>query len=248
MGKGGRLHVIARTNGGLCAALRRAAGEGVRVVRWGDGLPPLHEVRAGDAVVVDVVDLPSRARCRDLATYLDRAEVFAVVGDGMIDASWLALAAHARVRVVVCDAASRSDGSSPVVQALQTHLVGPSPDDLAACVLEAEPRLEQVADLVAAVCRQPWRVRRAADTALEAGLSARAVAGRCRLLGFRRVEHLLCAVRLVAHESLVKRNGMSGCRAWASVGVTDLSNFRRQAARARRGSPAALDWPVCGRG
>jgi membrane fusion protein (multidrug efflux system) len=203
-------------------------------------------VRLGDAVVVDVLDLPAGVQCRDLSVYLDQAEVFAVVGDGMIDAAWFAVAAHARVQVVVCDDESRSNGFAPAVQALQAHLGGPSPEELARRVLELEPSLKQASELVVALCRQPWRVRRPADIAIEAAVSAREVAGRSQSVGFGRTEHFLSAVRLVAHECLVKRYRMSSSRAWASVGVTDLSNFRKQAARARRGAPSALDWAARG--
>lgn len=72
------------------------------------------------------------------------------------------------------------------------------------------------------------------------------VARRSGSVGFGRTEHFLSAVRLVAHECLVTRCRMSGPRAWSSVGVSDLSNFHRQLARARRGSPKALHWALRG--
>ncbi len=84
-------------------------------------------MRAGDAIVVDVLDLPAGVRYRKLATYLDRAQLFAVVGDGMVDGSWLWVAAHARVQVVMCDEESRSHGYASAVHAVRAHLGDPSP-------------------------------------------------------------------------------------------------------------------------
>ncbi len=51
------------------------------------------------------------------------------------------------------------------------------------------------------------------------------------------VRHFLSAVRAAAHEALVERFGVTSARAWTRVGVGDLSNFRRQLARAKNRVP-----------
>jgi hypothetical protein len=89
-------------------------------------MPHPIRVRAGDAVVVDAVDLPAGFRCGELGTFVPRAELFAVVGPGVVDAAWLSIVAHQAVRVVQCDDAARRDGYAPAVRALAGYLGGPT--------------------------------------------------------------------------------------------------------------------------
>jgi membrane fusion protein (multidrug efflux system) len=199
-------------------------------------------VAAGDAVVVDLADLPDGVRCDEFRKLVPRAELFAVVGPGSVDAAWLSMVAHPSVRVVQCDETARRDGYAPAVDALAGHLGGPTADELATCVLKEEPRFRGLSELVAAVCRGPGEIRRPADLARAAGVSERVVVGLCGAVGYKRVEHFLCAVRLALHHCLVTRHGKSSSSAWARAGVSDRSNFNRQVARDQRASRTAFDW------
>ena len=235
------VHVVAAGKSGLVAALRCACDRHSQVVHW-EGIPEPSRVRAGDAVVVDAVDLPAGFRCSELGTFMPRAELFAVVGPGFVDAAWLSIVAHRAVRVVECDAAARRDGYASAVCALAGYLGGPTAEDLVASVLKRLPPLREVSDLVTEVCRSPWAIRRPARLAAAAGVTRRKLVERCAALGFRRVEHFISAVRVAAHEGLVSQFRTPSSRAWLLVGVGDLSNFGRQTDRARRCSPRGCDW------
>jgi len=235
------VHVVASSEAGLVAALRCACDRDSQVVHW-EGIPRPSGVRAGDAVVVDAVELPDGFRCSELGTFMPRAELFAVVGPGFVDAAWLSIVAHQAVRVVQCDDAARRGGYAPAVCALAGHLGGPTAEALATCVLKEEPQFRGLSELVAAVCRGPAEIRRPADLARVAGVSEHVVAGLCGAVGYKRVEHFLCAVRVALHRCLVTHHRMSSSSAWTRAGVSDRSNFRRQAARAQRASRRAFDW------
>jgi multidrug efflux pump subunit AcrA (membrane-fusion protein) len=144
--------------------------------------------------------------------------------------------------VVECDAAARRDGYASAVCALAGYLGGPTAEELATGVLKEEPQFRALSELVAAVCRSPGEIRHPADLARAAGLSRQVVAGLCGVVGYKRVEHFLCAVRVALHHCLVTHHRTSSSSAWTRAGVSDRSNFRRQVARAGEGSPQAFDW------
>lgn len=235
------IHVVAAGKSGLVGALRRACDRYSQVVHW-EGMPHAIRVRAGDAVVVDAAELPAGFRCGELGTFVPRAELFAVVGPGFVDAAWLSIVAHQAVRVVQCDDAARRDGYAPAVSALAGYLGGPTAEELATGVLKEEPQFRALSELVAAVCRGPGEIRHPADLARAVGLSGQVVAGLCGAVGYKRVEHFLCAVRVALHHCLVTHHRTSSSSAWTRAGVGDRSNFRRQVARAGQSSPKAFDW------
>lgn len=239
------VHVVAAGKSGLVAALRRGCERHSEVVLW-EVPPPPSRVVAGDAVVVDLVDLTVGVHCEEFHRLLPRAELFVVAGPCSMDAAWVTLFAHRAVRVVYCDEAARRDGYGPAVGALAGHLGGPTAHELATCVLEQEPRFRGLSELVTAVCQSPGEIRRPADLARAAGVSPRVVAGHCGAVGYKRVEHFLCAVRLGLRQCLVTRHGARSGDAWCRAGVADRSNFRRQVARAQRASPTAIDWSRIG--
>ncbi|HWO88002.1 MAG TPA: hypothetical protein VNL98_02510 [Gemmatimonadales bacterium] len=102
------------------------------------------------------------------------------------------------------------------------------------------PRLLPARDLVELVCADPWLVRRPRDLAARAGLDLRELRGRVRELEFRRVEHFILFVRLALREYLVTTRRVRPHTAHLLVGISDLSNLRRQV---RRASPRSR--PLC---
>lgn len=144
------VHVVAAGESGLVAALRRACDRHSEVAHW-EAFPPPSRVRDGDALVVDLVDLPDGCRCQGFHKLGPRVEVFAVAGSGTVDAAWLAIVARQAVRVVQCDEAARLDGYAPAVAALAGHLGGPTADDLAGYVLKQEPQFRGLSEQAAAM-------------------------------------------------------------------------------------------------
>jgi len=78
------VHVIAAGKSGLAAALRRGCERHSEVVLW-EVPPPPSRVVAGDAVVVDLVDLPVGVRSEEFHKLLLRAELFVVAGPCSVD-------------------------------------------------------------------------------------------------------------------------------------------------------------------
>ena len=239
------VHVVADSRTGVLAALAKACREPGGVSHW-HAAPRCARIASGDAIVVDLVDLPRGVRCLEVAPLADRAAVFVLSGEGAVDAGWLALIADGAAHLVQCDDGSRRDGYGVVTSALAAFLGGPAPDDLARCVMGCEPAFNGLGDLVAAVCRDPVRIRIPTDLARAAGIDLDIVKRLCQARGYQRVEHFLCAVRLAIHDCLMARFGLHSCAAWTRVGVTDRSNFRRQLARAESGSRSAFDWKRVG--
>jgi len=236
-----RVHVVARSAGGLLAALRRRAWPDVEIAHWAEQPPEPRQVRPGDVIVLDLLELPVGSSCRQVGQCVDRIDVFAVVGPGMVDSGWLLLAGGGSVHCVECDERARRGGFAPVVQALDAHLSGLTPEELVGWVTDCEPWLGTVRDLVECLIRDPWAIRRPADLATAAGLTKPALRERCVALGCRRVEHFISAVRAAAQRCLVSRYRIPGLEAWQRVGVNDLANFSRQVKRGRRHAPPGGD-------
>ena len=239
------VHVVADSRTGVLAALAKACREPGGVSHW-QAAPRCASVASGDAIVVDLVDLPRGVRCLEVAPLADSAAVFVLSGEGTVDAGWLALIADGAAHLVQCDDGSRRNGYGVVTSALTAFLGGPAPDDLAKCVMGCEPAFKGLGDLVTAVCRDPAHVRKPADLARAARIDLDFVKRLCQAMGYRCVEHFLCAVRLAIHDCLVAHFGLHSSAGWARVGVTDRSNFQRQLARAESGSRTAFDWKRAG--
>jgi len=148
--------------------------------------------------------------------------------------------------VVVVDALNRQLGTDArrasecaLAAELSSRLGSPSAEVVAAGLAERCAEFRGLGALVAAVLGAPSRVRRPVDLALEAGVSRKSLLASCRAAGFGRVEHFICAVRVAAWEALVEEHALSRAEALNLVGVRDLSNFRRQAARAGLRLPAS---------
>ncbi len=233
------VHVIVARRDGLANALERALWPDVRVQRW-DVVPSLNQVCRDDVVIVDLADLPA-------ATPKEKAapaglRIYLVLGNTPVPPDWVAMLAEPpeRVRLIRCSNAARLTGFRPVVAAVKEIVQGPTPDDIAALVLGAEPVLVSAQHLVGTLLRRPWDVRRPRDLARHAGMSMGEVKEVIGSIGFMRVEHFVITVRLVAYEELTAKRKVPTVVARALAGIGDTSNWRRQIGRARRNSPLAM--------
>jgi hypothetical protein len=133
-----------------------------------------------------------------------------------------------------------SERFAKLVAAIEAETSGPTGAEIAAHVLERETRFAPVLEVVKAICERPWETRRPAELARIAGMRLPALKQAVGDLGFRRVEHFIVAVRLIAFEEVVGRLRVPPQRARRMVGLIDRANVSRQLQRARAGSPGAF--------
>src|SRR5437667_4215101 len=226
------VHVLGPTDS-AGATLCRALKPNVDARLW-TAAPPLHEVRPGDLIVVDLSDRSPGVEPRRLAPLIGRATLCLVPGNAPISPDWLDLASRPGVHVL--SASARQPGVVPVAE-LRRLVLGPSGSRVADLVLSAEPTLRFVHPLVEALCLDPWSIRRPRDLALRSRMTLDAVRRQCTELGFNRIEHFIICVRLLAYSELVAREHVPIRTARALAGFTDPSNMRRHAHRAALRSP-----------
>jgi hypothetical protein len=169
-----------------------------------------------------------------------KARTFLVSGDHSIAPEWLEISGHEHVQVLRCPGCSTSERFGKLVAAIEAEMHGPTGDQIATYVLSREPRFAAVAGLVRIICERPWDTRRPNVLGALTGTGLPALRRAVGELGFRRVEHFIVAVRLIAFEELVSRRLVSSRGARRLVGLIDPSNVSRQLRRARVGSPDAF--------
>lgn len=241
------VHLISRYPALLQRALEEGLGYRPEVRAWGT-TPPRSTVRCSDIVIVDLEDLPQGVNPTALRHLVPPRRLCLILGDRPIPAVWVALVALDNVSVVSCPGARRTGGFTPVVSALADLLGRPTGGQIADMVITTEPSLAPADALVRAICCDPWDVRRPRDLAVKVGWTRGALRRACRQLGFARVEHFVISVRMLAVQQLITHWKLDSTLARSLAGVKDLSNTRRQLARARRGSSTAMQHlrsPVC---
>jgi hypothetical protein len=228
------VHVLA-TAGSAAVALCRALKSKVDARHWA-AAPPVHEVRPGDLVVVDLSDPHPPVEPRALQPLLGRAALCLIPGNAPISPHWLDLAARPDVHVLGVSPGEGQTGDTRVTDLLRL-VQGPSGNRVADLVLSAEPTLRAVQSLVEAVCLDPWSIRRPRDLAMRTRTSLAAVRRQCMEMGFKRIEHFILCVRLLAYSQLVATEQLPIRIARCLAGLGDPSNMRRHAHRAALHSP-----------
>jgi len=193
----------------------------------------VHEVRAGDVVVVDLTDAHPSVEPRRLHELLGRATVCLLAGNAPISPHWLDLASQPSVHVLTASSRNTVDTVTELLRLAQ----GPDGRMIANLVFRAEPALRPLSALVEAVCLAPWSIRRPRDLAVRSGMTLGALRRQCARLGFARVEHFIICVRLLAYSELVATERLPVRTARALAGFSDPSNMRRHAHRAALRSP-----------
>lgn len=233
------LHIVARGRTTLVALLHEQLGRCARVCQH-VVLPAVRSLGQADVLVVDLDDPQHQPVPTQLLPFLEQHDVWLAYGNGSVSAQWLEAARWPKVHFVHCDGMNRSAGLQSLVTSLVKQFVGPPSDELAHHIVNRERRLQSVAELVRAICDNPWRVRHPSQLAAAAGRRLAALKTAVRELGFARVEHFITYVRWSGFEQLVSVYGMRGAVAQQLTGIADPSNQRRQLDRLRRGSPSAV--------
>jgi hypothetical protein len=203
-------------------------------------LPPASGLRTGDFLVIDLLDGGHSVQASAVAGLLSRAHALLVTGTSPVAPEWLEFSGQQPIRVVRCPSCSSSERFVKLVTAIEVETSGPTGAEIAAIVLERELRFAAVAEVVRTICEHPWEARHPGDLAVLAGMRLPALKDSVGKLGFRRVEHFIVAVRLIAFEELVGRGQLPSQTARRLAGLIDPSNVSRQLRRARAGSPAAF--------
>lgn len=233
------IHLVATSKVPLLPLLARTL-RSVASVRWWTSVPPVTAMRTGNSLVIDLLDGGRLLEASAVGRLLARAQALLVTGSSPVAPDWLELSQHERVRVVRCPGCSSGERFIKLVAAIEAEASGPSGAQIAAVVLEREARFAAVAEIVRTICERPWEARRPADLAALTGMGLPALKHAVGALGFRRVEHFIVAVRLIAFEDLVGRGHMPPPTARRLAGLIDPSNVSRQLRRARVGSPGAF--------
>ena len=204
----------------------RALTSKVNARHWA-AAPPAQAVRPWDVIVVDLTNPHAAVEPRRVRPLLGCATLCLLPGNAPIHPHWLDFASQPGVQVL---STSWRDELLRLIQ-------GPGGDRIADLVLDAEPGLDPLKPLVEAVCRDPWSIRRPRDLALRSRMRLDAVRRQCAELGFKRIEHFIICVRLLAYSELVAKEHLSIRNARALAGFSDPSNMRRHAQRASMRSP-----------
>lgn len=231
------IHLLAVSKVPLFAVL----SEQVRArahVRWWTSVPPSGAVQPGDALVIDLLDGGPTAQVALLYRMLQRVKAWLVTGRHPVTPTWLDFAIQGGNRVVRCHCTT--DGYKSLITGLECDLRGPPFEQIAILVLEHEPRLTSLTGIVRVLLDHPWDARHPGQLASLAAIRLTTLRSACRSLGFRRVEHFMTAVRLIAVEQLVTRQRIPLPVARRLVGLADASNLLKQVRRAQAGSPGAI--------
>jgi hypothetical protein len=232
------IFLIANSKAPLHPLLSQGLGHVATVLFWGSAVQRL-SVKSCSVVVVDLLDGGPPIQPCALLPLASGATVWLVAGPRPVASDWLDLAHEPGVHVERCPPERVTEGLERVVAAIERALRGPTLQQLAALVLQREPRFLGAAELLTPILEHPWEIRHPRQLALRTGQSLSRLRETCRTLGFQRAEHFIVAVRMVAAEELMARDRLQPYAARRLVGIADLSNFRRQLRRAQHGSPAA---------
>jgi hypothetical protein len=226
------VHVLA--GAAVLLGLRRGLDAIASVVAWCPDSRP-SSVSPGDIVLVDL-DLAPAILPGALETILRHdANVSLISGTKPVAPHWLEFINRSGVTVLALR--DQSKGLNSVLAELHAAIEGPPGPDLAQHLIDAQPVLLQLGDLVRAVCTHPWRIRRPRDLAKLTSISLAQLRNLCVGAGFTRVEHFIVCIRALAYERLVVIHRMSRAAARLRVGFDDPSNMRRHFFRALERSP-----------
>jgi len=219
------LHLLGPTDS-ACAILSRAFKSNVEARHW-TTVPRAQDVWAGDVVVVDLTNPHAAIDPRQLHPLLGCATLCLLPGNAPINPHWLDFASHPGVQILT------RGWRDELLRLIQ----GPGGDRIAALVIDAEPALDRLKPLVAALCLDPWSIRRPRDLAVRCRMSLGRLRRQCADVGFTRVEHFIICVRVLAYSELVASERLPIRIARELVGFNDPSNMRRHAHRAALRSP-----------
>ena len=191
-----------------------------------------------DLIVVDFANLPSQASAHEALIWAQGDAFWALVGSRPLMPEWIPVLRHSGVHVISISQATLD--IRELSMALREVVCRTGCDSLVDLVLRAEPFLKRLEPAVHAILANPWTLRRPRDLASYLEMGFADLRSLCRSVGFRRVEHLLIAVRMIAFEQLVARAGTTVRIAREAVGIDDPSNARKQLNRARRYSRTAF--------
>ena len=229
------VHLIATARAPLHPLLARALGGASRIAFWGRDIARL-AVKPRDSIVVDLLDGGPSIPCTSFTPLARRAHVWLVIGCTPVSPDWMEVAAQPGTHMIRCFHDPGRAHLDQLVVTLERQLRKPRVEELVSRLLEAEPRFLCAKQFVAAILAHPWEARHPMQLALLAGRPLADLKATCRALGFRRAEHFMVAIRLVAVDLLSAHRGLSVAAARELAGVADTSNFRRQLRRAARGS------------
>jgi hypothetical protein len=232
------IHLLAQSKAPLFSVL----AEGLHLdgrVRWWSSAPVGAAVKAGDVLVVDLMDGGPSLSPTVLVPLLPRAVAWLVTGTKPVGPDWLDLAGRPEVRVERCLCRPGPE-SRALLATLDAYLRGPTGAQIGALVVEREPRFAAVQALVRILCERPWEARHPGQLAALAAVRPARLRSLARGVGCQRVEHFIIAVRMVAFEGLVTCQGISPAKARNLVGLADPSNAHRQLRRAQAGSPGVF--------
>jgi len=233
------IHLIAASRLPLISALT-SRGRRSEEVRWWGATPHASAVKPGDFLVVDLLDGGPTIQPPVLLPMLSRCKAVLVTGQKAVAPEWLALVQRGCVSLVRCDREEPSKGMEQCIAVVEREARGLPGEGLAILVLKRAPSLGCVDTCVKAICEHPWDTRHPTQLGQLCGIGLTALKRRCHELGFRRVEHFIIAVRLIALQ-VVQEYGFSFAAARRLVGLLDSSNTLRQVKRAAAGSPMAFD-------
>jgi hypothetical protein len=188
------------------------------------------------AAVVDLDD-PPLVSGDSLVGLGQRSDtIWLVLGQREVSPCWLSMLQLPTV-FLLTPSGRNAAREQIVVDVVTRHLSVPDPKSVVRLILAGEPALSPLEDLVQTVCADPWRVRRMRDLATATRCAPAELRGRCRMVGFARVEHFITCVRLIGFEQLMSSYELAAPLARRCVGIGDPSNMRRQVTRARATSP-----------
>jgi hypothetical protein len=176
-----------------------------------------------------------------LARALDYCDVWILVrSTGTLSCVMTALS-RTNVRVMVCNLQERTAGCPAAIGDIARSLGNVVADDIVQYVIDGEPLLGGIKEIVEAICGDLIGVRRPRDVALACHVTLGKLREQAKGLGFSRIEHLIVCVRLIAFQQVQSRGGLTTSAAKRLVGWNDASNVRKQLGRAKAGSQEGVN-------
>lgn len=229
------LHVVSPRMSPLGQALWAACASRVALKFWLDS-PTARYVRTTDLVIVDLSNRNIAPTPHAVAALANRAKIWLVFGSRPIDPRWVELARSPNVSVASVASSAGGQPYGDTVAAVFEAANGPTAEEVAALVLDAEPFLYPARQLILLLCRHPWGIRRPRDLSFFGGGKLDDVKRVSASVGFNRVEHLIVCVRALAFEQLSVHRKLPPSIARRIVGIGDPSNLRRHLKRALKRS------------
>jgi hypothetical protein len=231
-----RVYVVStdRARSAAIAGALRAGRDPPAVYRLG-ALPSVREIVWRSVIVVDLRNGPD-AVASALQTVELGAPSWVLIAESTqaVPASWLAVAHERNVQLLYISPTDALD--EPQLRAAVTAAQDQNLERLVAGVSQRCGGLFWgLDDLVRALVRDPWGIRRPHHLASALGISASKLRRMCAPLRQCRLEHVVTLVRWCAYEFLTLDCHVSPARALEPVGVKDRSNFRRQVRRVKAG-------------